>query len=263
MITARRAARVRYEFRLGSRELLVLGVASALVAGGVFAAGLLVGRAVGGGARPSALAEGPRGPARVDPGAPPAGAPVKPGAGAEEKFTFYRTLTAPTTSDLPAVAQPRVEERMVPGGESGPAAGREGAREAAQAAPAPAARPVPGRPGLPIARAPARSAKAPATPAPPRSAPTVAAGGPVPAAADGAWTVQVSAFRSRVLADELRTRLAARGFDAYVLASASDDGRARYRVRVGAYATRGEAERVAAELRAERGLNPIVTSRVR
>jgi cell division protein FtsN len=77
------------------------------------------------------------------------------------------------------------------------------------------------------------------------------------------WTVQVSAFRSRTLADELRNRLAARGFDVHVFASTTEDGRARYRVRVGAYASRGEAERVAGDLRSERGLNPIVTSRSR
>jgi DedD protein len=80
------------------------------------------------------------------------------------------------------------------------------------------------------------------------------------AADSDAWTVQVSAFRSRPLADELRTRLAARGYDAYVLTSVTEDGRPRYRVRVGAYARRTDAERVAGELRSERGLNPLVTS---
>ena len=73
--------------------------------------------------------------------------------------------------------------------------------------------------------------------------------------------MQVSAFRSRSLAEELRARLAARGFDAYVFPSITEDGRPRYRVRVGAYPTRGDAERVAGELRSERGLNPLVTPR--
>ena len=66
----------------------------------------------------------------------------------------------------------------------------------------------------------------------------------------------MSAFRSRALAEELRARLAARGFDAYVFPSITEDGRPRYRVRVGAYPTRSDAERVAADLRSERGLNP-------
>ena len=71
----------------------------------------------------------------------------------------------------------------------------------------------------------------------------------------------MSAFRSRALAEELRSRLAARGFDAHVFPSITEDGRPRYRVRVGAYASRDDAERVAAELRSERGLNPLVTPR--
>ena len=77
------------------------------------------------------------------------------------------------------------------------------------------------------------------------------------------WTVQVSAFRSRFLAEDLRARLGARGLDAYVVSSATEGGQVRYRVRVGAYASRGDAERVAAELRAERTLNPYVTPRAR
>jgi len=75
------------------------------------------------------------------------------------------------------------------------------------------------------------------------------------------WTVQVNAFRSRALAEELRARLAARGFDAYVFPSLTEDGRPRYRVRVGAYPARSDAERAATELRSERGLNPLVTPR--
>jgi cell division septation protein DedD len=76
-----------------------------------------------------------------------------------------------------------------------------------------------------------------------------------------AWTVQVSAFRSRALAEELRSRLAARGFDAYVFPSITEDGRPRSRVRVGTSPARADAERAAADLRSERGLNPLVTPR--
>ena len=78
-----------------------------------------------------------------------------------------------------------------------------------------------------------------------------------------AWTVQVSAFRSRSLAEELRSRLTTRGYEAYVSPAMSEDGRPRYRVRVGSYAARSEAERAAADLRGERGLSPVVTPRTR
>ena len=50
--------------------------------------------------------------------------------------------------------------------------------------------------------------------------------------------MQVSAYRSRALAEELRARLAARGFDAYILPSITEDGRPRYRVRIGTYPRR-------------------------
>ena len=102
-------------------------------------------------------------------------------------------------------------------------------------------------------------------PSPPAAPPAAAATAPTATAvADPAlWTVQVSAFRSRFLAEDLRARLGARGLDAYVVSSATEGGQVRYRVRVGAYASRGDAERVAAELRAERTLNPYVTPRAR
>ena len=85
-----------------------------------------------------------------------------------------------------------------------------------------------------------------------------AASAPSPA---GPWTVQVSAFRSRALAEDLRRQLAAKGYDAYLVAVESEDGRVRYRVRVGSFATRGEADQAAARLRTERHLNPFVTTR--
>ena len=154
---------------------------------------------------------------------------------AEEKVTFYRTLTAPT-QDLPKVGKPTVEERMVPKDEpvplplptrlplpprrrsreaprpsvadrAGGAPRRPRAQDAegagaATCSPSPTARHAPGPRGAPQpVRPPAQVAAASAT-----SEPEV-------------WTVQVNAFRSRALAEELRARLAARGFDAYVFPS--------------------------------------------
>lgn len=90
-----------------------------------------------------------------------------------------------------------------------------------------------------------------------------AAAAPAAEAASRAWTVQVSSFRSRTLAEALRRELVAKGYDAYLVTIDSQDGRVRYRVRVGSFATRGEADEVAARLRAERNLNPFVTTRTR
>jgi cell division septation protein DedD len=249
MIATRRLGRVRHEFRFGTRELVVIGVVFCLIAGLVFAGGVLVGREMARAKRTVGV-EVPE--SRTDADGLRTEAPVKTAATrAEEKVTFYRTLTAPT-SDLPQVGKPTIEERLIPKEEPLPAAPADPAPEPPRAAPERRASKAP----EPVASSrPVRATRAPtARPAPAQLA------GPGPGADGDAWTVQVSAFRSRALAEELRSRLAARGFDAHVFPSLTEDGRPRYRVRVGAYASRGDAERIAAELRSERGLNPLVTS---
>src|SRR5688572_5500968 len=96
-----------------------------------------------------------------------------------------------------------------------------------------------------------RPAPAPAVPA----APTPAAAAPA-----GGYTVQVGAYRARPPADALRATLLAAGHDADVTESTAG-GEARYRVRVGSFATRDAARAVAARLSAERTLSAFVTAR--
>jgi cell division septation protein DedD len=263
MIATRRLSRVRHEFRFGTRELVVIGVVFGLITGLVFAGGVLVGREMSRGKKTAKVEVVPE--SRGDGEALRPEAPTKTAATrAEEKVTFYRTLTAPTT-DLPQVGKPAIEERLISREDPTPSAQADPAPEAPKIVPEPP-RAAPERRASKAAEPAAapravRAAKVPASPptSPARPAPAQLAG-PGPGADGEAWTVQVSAFRSRALAEELRSRLAARGFDAHVFPSLTEDGRPRYRVRVGAYASRGDAERVAAELRSERGLNPLVTS---
>lgn len=277
MMAARRLSRAHHEFRFGRRELAVLGAVFCLIASLVFVAGVVVGREM---SRSKARAEVSRESRLTEADGHRGGDTVKTAARrAEEKVTFYRTLTAPT-QDLPQVGKPTVEERMVPKDEpvSTPAV------DAVPAAAAPAeprgaapeaSRTEPEAPRVaPEHKTPKAPAPDPAHP-PPRATRPARVGAPQPArlpaqvAAASAsaepemWTVQVNAFRSRALAEELRARLAARGFDAYVFPSLTEDGRPRYRVRVGAYPARSDAERAATELRSERGLNPLVTPRTR
>jgi cell division protein FtsN len=258
MIATRRLGRARHEFRFGIRELVVLGAVFCLIAGLLFAAGVLAGREMArekGTARVEPLRESGRADAEGLRGETP---PKTAATRTEEKVTFYRTLTAPT-SELPQVGKPTIEERLVPKEEPSLPGAVPGAVDAPPEPPraTPERRPPKGPEAAPGPR-PARSTRAPSVrPTPPQLAAAATATEPE------AWTVQVSAFRSRSLADDLRARLAARGFDAYVLTSVTEDGRPRYRVRVGAYPTRGDAERVSAELRSERGLNPLVTPRTR
>jgi DedD protein len=282
MMATRRLGRTHHEFRFGRRELVVLGAVFCLIASLVFAAGMVVGREMARG-KGAARADATREHRLPEPEGLRGGeAPVKTAATrAEEKVTFYRTLTAPT-QDLPQVGKPTIEERLVPKEEpktSVAAPTADVAPEPARAVPEPpraapeVPRPAPEAPravperrtskaaeAVPAPR-PARPARGPAA-APVRPAPTQVAAATTTAEPE-AWTVQVSAFRSRPLAEELRARLAARGFDAYVFPSITEDGRPRYRVRVGTYPTRSDAERAAVELRSERGLNPLVTPRTR
>lgn len=74
-------------------------------------------------------------------------------------------------------------------------------------------------------------------------------------ASDVRYTIQVAAFRSRAQADKLRATL---GGDAYVAEIGVGLG-APFRVRVGSFATRAEAEAQSARLRAEHSLSAFVT----
>jgi cell division protein FtsN len=76
----------------------------------------------------------------------------------------------------------------------------------------------------------------------------------------GTFTVQVGAYKARPPAEALRATLVAAGHDADVVESASG-GETRFRVRVGAFATRDAARAAAARLSAERTLSTFVTPR--
>jgi cell division septation protein DedD len=268
VIGSRRPLQARHELRFGTRELVIFCGAFVLVWGLTFVFGILVGREM-----TNPTPEKPR---------PTAGAarsslaePVKKveRAGTDERLTFYKTLTAPT-AELPPTEPPKVEEHIVPREPAPHRAPAPAPPAPAAVAPAPAAAPATEH----AAEAPAEE---PAARRPPRERPVVAsrpaasrrvetavapAAAPAhapPAGTDPLWTVQVSSFRSRALAEELRGRLAAKGFDAYLVSVTSEEGRVRHRVRVGAFPTRTEAERVAVELKGERSLNPFVTTRQR
>jgi cell division protein FtsN len=266
MLSARRPAPPRHEYRFGPQELVTCGAAFLLIWALTFVFGLLVGREFSGAVRGRAGEADPRGAlAATAPGAErqPPGTPVrKPErGGSEDQLTFYKTLTAPTL-DLPTTTAiaPKIEERIVP-------------HEAAPAPPvpvapvAPAGEPHPSPPAAPVVKSlnPRKPVhEAAVAPAPERRPPPAPAAATAPdLTAARPWTVQVSSFRSRALADELRGQLAAKGFDAYLVSVTTEEGRVRHRVRVGGFSTRAEAERVAGELRSERNLNPFVTTRSR
>lgn len=66
---------------------------------------------------------------------------------------------------------------------------------------------------------------------------------------DGKYTVQVSSWQTRRRAEEDAERYAAKGFNAYIQeAYIPSKGGTWYRVRVGRYATQGDAEQMASQL---------------
>lgn len=75
------------------------------------------------------------------------------------------------------------------------------------------------------------------------------------------YTVQVAAYGARAPAEALRAAMTSAGHDAYVVEMDPATGGARYRVRVGSFATRVAASATAARLRTEGQRSSYVTTR--
>jgi cell division septation protein DedD len=88
----------------------------------------------------------------------------------------------------------------------------------------------------------------------PRPAPESAATDPV---ATG-FAVQIAALNAKSEADAIARRLSSKGYAAYVL-SPSTGTPSVYRVRIGKFGTRREAESVAAKLQKEEQFKPWIT----
>ena len=94
----------------------------------------------------------------------------------------------------------------------------------------------------------------------PRPEPAAAVEAPPASEASARFTVQVAAYNLRQPADALRSTLASVGHEARVVEAVTPGG-VRYRVQVGAFATRQAAQDAAARLTAERALPTFVTTR--
>lgn len=103
----------------------------------------------------------------------------------------------------------------------------------------------------------------PPEPEPAPAQPPVAAKGtapPAPAAAKpaaGNLLLQVGAFGTRGPATALVSRLKGKGYAAFVFSAPS--GPSRFKVRIGPFADRAEADRISAKLKKEERLSPLVT----
>jgi cell division septation protein DedD len=223
-----------HEVQLHGKQLVFLFMVGTVIAVVIFLCGVLVGR----GLRPAGngleLARTDSA-STIDPtqSLPPASTAQAPSDGmpvsASESLTYGERLASPTSSpeDLREAAKPVAEPTI-----AAPAAPR--SREAVKP-------PVTSR-----GRGPApAAAAAPAVPAP-----------PVAPAGKG-FAVQVMAVNTRTEADAVAKRLAAKGYSAFV--TPGPGPKLSYRVRVGMFGTKREAEAMSARLQKEEQFNPWVT----
>ena len=241
-----------HEIQLNGKQLVFLFMAATVVSVVIFLCGVLVGRGVrverGAVADASTAANvpdtiapqpaSPAPPAQPQAGADPTAA-QPPGAG--EDLSYFRRLEK---SNAP-------QERLKPAGSSGAAAPTPAANGQAEKIDKKAAK----------AEAPAPAqAQAPAPePAPPKEAPRAAPAADAAAEPTGdGFAVQIAALGVRSDADAIARRLSSKGYAAYVITPANGTPSV-FRVRVGKFPTRREAESVAARLQREEQFKPWVT----
>jgi cell division septation protein DedD len=217
-----------HEIHLSGKQLVFLFMATTVVSVVIFLCGVLVGRGVQADSSAEQLtdppAASPLASATPDTG-PPAAEPPAPPAEADE-LSYPKRLESETTS----------RDTMKP--------------EPEPPAPAPAPAPEPS-PRQDTAAAAARNTPPPA--AAPASQQAVAGKPPQ----QGTWVLQVHALRDAKVANSIVQRLSRKGYPAYVVASGAPAS--MYRVFVGRYNDRDEAERVAARLKKEEQFNPWIT----
>lgn len=201
-----------HEFHLDGKQLVFLFMASTVVAVVIFLCGVMVGRGV---RENQAIAEMQASAGVSDPTAAD-GAPPPPVA---------ELLATPPEELAEAVAEDITYPRWLEGTSARPEALREPATPRAEA-----------RREAPPAPEPSTRQLSP-------PAPTAAPAGAKPG---GKFVVQVMSVTERAQAEAAARSLASKGYPSFVVPTT--DGRPHFRVRVGTYATRKEAEAVATRL---------------
>jgi DedD protein len=235
-----------HEIQLNGKQLVFLFMAATVVSVVIFLCGVLVGRGVRANqiasAEASAAASGetspqqpPSPPQPTPAGSDPTAAPPPPAPA--DDLTYFNRLekkNAPPESLKPAPDRSAANSRPVP--------------------PAPIEPPAP--PAATPAPVPAPAAAAPAPSEPPAPKPAAETNRPEPAGQG--FAVQIAALNVRSEADAIARRLSSKGYAAYVLSPAGGTPSV-YRVRVGKFPTRREAETIAARLQKEEQFKPWVT----
>ncbi|HEX9125606.1 MAG TPA: SPOR domain-containing protein [Methylomirabilota bacterium] len=218
----------------GRIQWLALVSAAAVVMGLTFTLGVLVGRQW---SRPGSVSASAENFAKkiVPPGKRGglSGADVEQAPGIDQKLTFYQTLTAPLgrgSADASQRPEDKTKAPPVP--------------ERARAEPPP--------PSYSYASRAETVVEKP-------EASLVAA---TRAQTDPAlWSVQVAAFKTQAQAAALQQQLKKTGFDAYVASAPASDGQTNYRVRIGTFKSKADAQSMAERVRSERSLAAFVAPR--
>ncbi|MEO7274394.1 MAG: SPOR domain-containing protein [Vicinamibacterales bacterium] len=227
-----------HEIQLSGKQLVFLFMATTAVSVMIFLLGVLVGRDVRGGrlagpteaalTTPAPVPAPAPDPVKQQAAAQPTAAAEPPSPPADDELSYRKRLE----SDGAA------KETLKPQGTSARTdPGPEPARpEASAPTPEPAAK-----------AAPAKAAAAVATPA------------AAPAGRPGRWVVQLVALRDRGAAASIVQRLSGRGFPAFIVNPASSTPNQVYKVQVGRYDDKSEAERVAKRLEKEEKFSPWIS----
>ena len=228
-------ARGRVKSGPGRIQWIALVSAAAVIMGLTFTLGVLVGRQW---SRPVSVSASAESGARkvVPPGKRGglSGADVEPAPAIDQKLTFYQTLTAPLgrgSADASQRPEDKTKAPPVP--------------ERPRAEPPPPSYPYASRGETIVGKT---------------EAPDTAAAR-AQAAPDGLWSVQVAAFKTQAQADALQRQLKKAGFDVYVASAPASDGQTNYRVRIGAFKSKLDAQRMADRLRGERSVAAFITPR--
>jgi cell division septation protein DedD len=227
-----------HEIQLSGKQLVFLFMATTVVSVVIFLCGVLVGRGVHI-AQPAEAAQVPAAARETAP--PPSSAPGSVPPPASDPQPVAQAAPPPATSQAAAPpseapAPPAGDEltyRKRLEGEGAPAEEKLKPSDASKAPDAP--------------KSAARTT--PKASPPPEPAPTT--GGARP----GTWVVQLAALRDRAAAASIVQRLSGRGYPAYIVNPSSGAPTPVYRVQVGRYDDRHEAEQVARRLEKEEKFN--------
>jgi cell division septation protein DedD len=221
-----------HEIQLSGKQLVALFMATTTVSVVIFLCGVLVGKNSRGDTLSAApfAAEAAAAPPDSSPAAstsPPTDVPVQGGTG----LTYPERLG--DDKRVPETLRPVGEARQQAAAPPAPAAVDEDAGE--KTAPPEKATPPPS----------AAAAPAPATAA--------------PAARSGTWAVQVVALSDRSAANAVVKRLQGKGFPAFLVTPQAGAPVQMYKVQVGRYDDRSEAEQMKIRLKKEEQFEPIVS----